>query len=219
MRAIITAVLLVCLPFVSPHAQGQNRAGGWEWAISGLYQGSESSGSAGSSTLAVDSAFGIGFNIGYNLSNKLTLGLDVDYLRPDYHAVLIEDAIPPTSTTINHEFTQFNTRFKGTFNFTDGPLSPFVEAGLGWTFIDSNVADGPPITGCWWHPYWGYICNNYYSTFTETAFTYGAGIGIRYDIRGGSFLKVSYNTWVLDGVGAAEDPTLSAGRIEFGWGF
>lgn len=218
MRAIFTAIILICLPFVS-YAQNANRAGGWEWSVSGVFQQSENSGSDGGSTLDVDSGIGLGFNFAYNFSNQLSLGLNIDYLKPDYTAVLIEDAVPSTSTTINHEFTQFNTRIKGTFNIIDGPFTPYIEAGIGWTFIDSNVADGPPITGCWWHPYWGYICDSFYSTFTETAFTYGGGLGIRYEFRGGTFVKVSYNSWILDGVGAAEDPTISAGRLEFGWAF
>lgn len=218
MRTTITVILLALVPVVS-NAQTIDRAGTWEWSAAATFQQSKNIGSEGGSTLDVDSATGIGFSFGYNFSNKLTLGFDLDYLRPDYRAVLIEDAIPPTSTTIDHEFTQFNTRIKGTFNLIDAPFTPFIEAGFGWTFVDSNIADGPPITGCWWHPYWGYICNNYWSTFTETSFSYGIGAGLRYEFRGGMFVKASYNTWEMDGVGSTEDPNLSAARLEFGWGF
>ena len=219
MRAIITTILLMIIPFVS-NAQAINRAGSWEWSVAGTFQQSKNVGSAGGSTLDVDSATGIGFSFGYNFSNKLTLGFDLDYLRPDYLAVLIDDTVmPAATTTINHEFTQFNTRIKGTFNLIDAPFTPFIEAGIGWTFIDSNVADGPPVTGCWWHPYWGYICDNFYSTFTETSFSYGVGVGLRYELRGGTFLKASYNGWEMDGVGVSDDPIISAARLEFGWSF
>ena len=218
MRAVVTTLILILVPLVS-NAQGINRAGTWEWSVAGTFQQSKAVGSEGASTLDIDSGTGIGFSVGYNFSNKLTLGFDLDYLRPDYSAVLIEDAIPPTQTVVDHEFTQFNTRIKGTFNLIDAPFTPFIEAGIGWTFFDSNVADGPPITGCWWHPYWGYICNNYWSTFTETMFSYGLGVGLRYEFRGGTFLKASYNTWEMDGVGSTDDPTLSAARVEFGWVF
>ena len=27
-----------------------------------------------------------------------------------------------------------------TWDFSDGPLVPYIEAGIGWSFIDSNVA-------------------------------------------------------------------------------
>jgi opacity protein-like surface antigen len=204
-------------------AGAQDRSGGraqnWEWAISGLYQESKRIGSEGGSTLDVDSGIGIGVNISYNFSNRLALGADLDFLRPDYRAVLIDDQDPGNEIVIDHEFSQFNARFKGTFNIIDGPFTPYVEAGLGWTYLDSNVADGPPVTGCWWHPFWGYICDNFYNTFSETAFTYGAGLGLRYQFVGGSFLKASYNVWELDGVGSTSDAGIGAARIEFGWQF
>lgn len=218
MRATLTAILLISLAFFSS-AHAQDRTGSWEWAISGVFQESKNLGSAGGSTLDIDDGIGIGFNLSYYFNSKLSLGFDLDYLRPDYRAVLIEDAIPPTSTVIDHEFTQFNGRFKATINFIDAPFTPFIEAGAGWTYIDSNVADGPPITGCWWHPYWGYICDNYYTTDTQTFFTYGIGVGFRYNIAGGTFVKASINRWQLDSVGSTEDAFLNGARLEFGWGF
>jgi len=218
MRATLTVIFLISLSFFSSaHAQG--RTGSWEWAISGVFQDSKNLGSEGGSTLDIDDGIGIGFNLSYYVNTKLSIGFDLDYLQPDYTAVLIEDAIPSTTTVIDHEFTQLNGRFKGTFNFIDAPFTPFLEVGAGWTYIDSNVADGPPITGCWWHPYWGYICDNYYSTYTQTSFTYGVGVGLRYDIACGSFIKASVNSWELDNVGSTEDAFLNGARLEFGWGF
>lgn len=123
------------------------------------------------------------------------------------------------TTVIDHEFSQFNGRIKGTWYMTDGPLTPYLEAGFGWTFVDSNVADGPPLVGCWWHPWWGYICDGYYNTFHETSFSYGGAIGLRYQLRGGTMLKLNYNTYEIDGSGEAPDPTLSAFRLEVAWGF
>ena len=84
------------------------------------------------------------------------------------------------------------------------------------SYFDSNVADGPPSTGCYWHPWWGYICNSYYSTFTETQFSYGVGGGLRYEFVGGMFLKASYNYWEMDGMGNSEDAGFTAARFEIG---
>ena len=147
------------------------------------------------------------------------IGADVEWLRPDYTAVLVNDLDPTDVTVINHELSQFNGRIKGTFHFTDGPLTPYVEAGFGWTYIDSNVADGPPITGCWWHPWWGYVCSNYYSTFSSTEFSYGGALGLRYQLVGGTVLKLSVNHYVLDAGSGKPDPELNAARLEIAWGF
>ena len=218
MRAIAAVILFFTIPGIA-FAQG-NRARSWEWSFAALYQESKSMGSDAGSSLDVDDALGFGINFGYNFTNNLTLGVDLDFIKPDYRLTLVDDMVNPADTTVvNHNFSQFNGRIKGTYSILDGPFRPFVEAGIGWTYFDSNIADGPPITGCWWHPWWGYICSNYYTTFTETTFTYGAGIGFRYHFRGGTFLKASYNVWELDGVGNISDPTITGARLEFGWGF
>ena len=173
MRAITAVIIFLAIPGIAL-AQG-DRSGSWEWSFAALYQESKSMGSEGESTLDVDSALGFGFNFGYNFTNHFTLGFDLDFIKPDYRAVLVDDTVIPADTTvIDHKFSQFNGRLKGTYSFLDGPFMPFVEAGIGWTYIDSNVVDGPPITGCWWHPWWEYICSNFYNTFSETTFTYGA---------------------------------------------
>jgi len=218
MTRFIIAILIIAIPTIS-NAQ-MDRARTWEWSIAALYQDSKNMGSDQGSSLRVDGAGGLGFNISYNFTSKFMVGVDLDWLRPDYRAELVNDEVFPIETTvIDHEFSQFNGRIKGTFNFSDGPFTPFVEGGFGWTYFDSNVADGPPITGCWWHPYWGYICENFYSTFTETSFSYGAGLGLRYQMRGGTFIKGSYNVWDLDSLGSADDSTLTGIKLEFGWSF
>jgi opacity protein-like surface antigen len=217
MYRLLIAILIIAIPAIS---DAQNRARTWEWSVAGLYQDSKNMGGENGSSLRIDGAAGLGFNLSYNLTDKFAVGVDLDWLRPDYRAELVNDeAFPIETTVIDHEFSQFNGRIKGTFNFTEGPLTPYVEGGFGWSYFDSNVADGPPLTGCYWHPYWGYICNNYYSTFTETSFSYGAGLGLRYQMPGGTFVKGSYNVWDLDSLGSAEDSTITGFKVEFGWSF
>jgi len=55
-------------------------------------------------------------------------------------------------------------------------LSPL--AGIGWTWIDTNIPDGPPVGGCWWDPWWGYVCTTTYPTKTKSAFSYQATLGV-----------------------------------------
>jgi hypothetical protein len=216
MYRLLIAILIIAIPAIS---DAQNRARTWEWSIAGLYQDSKNMDGENGSSLRIDGAGGLGFNISYNLTNKFAVGVDLDWLRPDYRAEMVEDVLPPSTVVIDHEFSQFNGRIKGVFNFSEGPLTPYLEGGFGWSYFDSNVADGPPQTGCYWHPYWGYICNNYYSTFTETSFSYGAGLGLRYQMPGGTFVKGSYNVWDLDSLGSAEDSTITGFKVEFGWSF
>ncbi|NCF25650.1 MAG: outer membrane beta-barrel protein [Gammaproteobacteria bacterium] len=217
MRTLLIVACLAAFPGLA-FAQG-NRAGAWEWSIAAIYQDSASSGAEGGSNLKLDSEWGLGINFGYNFTNKLYLGADIEWIRPDFTATLVEDAVDPRTISIDHEMYQFNGRIKGVLTFLEGPLSPFVEAGIGWSYFDSNVADGPPVTGCWWHPWWGYICQNYYSTFSSTEFSYGGALGLRYVLRGGMTLRLSVNQYWIDVGNAGGDPTLNAARLEIGWAF
>ena len=217
MRNLVLAVLLIAVPCIST-AQS-TRSQNWEVSVSAIFQDSKSIGGEGTSSLDIDTETGFGINFAYNFNSRLAIGMDFEFLKPDYSAVLIDENGVLPDIVIDHEISQFNGRLKGNFNFAEGPFTPFVEAGLGWTYFDSNVIDGPPTTGCWWHPWWGYICENFYSTFDDTLFSYGVGAGLRYEFISGSFIKASYNYWEMDGLGRAEDSAFEAGRIEFGWGF
>jgi opacity protein-like surface antigen len=217
MRTILIAIFVLTVPALS-FAQA-NRADSWEWSIAAIYQDSASSGAEGGSNLKLDNELGLGVNFGYNFTDKLYLGGDFEWLRPDFSATIISDELIPQRQTINHTMSQFNGRIKGTLTFLSSPLSPFVEAGIGWSYFDSNVADGPPLTGCWWHPWWGYICENFYSTFSSTEFSYGGALGLRYIMRGGMTLKLSVNQYWIDVGDAGGDPELNAARLEVGWSF
>jgi opacity protein-like surface antigen len=221
MRACKFAVaLLLVLPVVSSaQGHGGGRANTWDYSLGAVYQSGETLKGKGGSALDVDSEVGFAFGLGYNLTDRLALGADFNYLRPDYTAIIVDADDPTVKQRVDHTLTQFDFRFKGTYNFLDGPFTPFVEAGLGWTQLDSNVAKGPPVTGCWWHPYWGYVCSNYYRTFSGTDFSYGGSLGVRYAFRNGSFVRVDYSLYKLDIGGQSEDPQLDAVRLQYGWNF
>jgi len=222
MRRLLLFVALLSVPAISM-AQGSGRAHSWDFSVSGIYQQGDSASGDGGSSLKVDDEFGFGFNIGYNWTDNLNFSADLEFLRPDYTAVVISEPNPPDgsmqTTRVDHRLSQFNGRFKGTYYLTDGPFVPFVEAGVGWSFIDSNVASGPPQGFCWWHPWWGYVCESFVDTFSSTEFSYGAGAGFRYELLGGSFIKASYNVWKLDTGSSRADPSLESFKLEYGWRF
>ena len=217
MRNLAIAMLIIALPCMS-NAQTQ-RAGNWETSLAVVFQDSISVDGEAGSSLDLKSHTGFGINVALNINPKFSVGGDFEWLNPRYLLTLVDDTGVNDDIVINHKLTQFNTRFKGTWNMIDGPFTPYVEAGLGWSYMDSNVADGPPQTGCYWHPWWGYICNNYYSTFDDWVFSYGGGVGLRYELRGGTFMKASYNYWELGGIGESQDSGFTAARLEFGWMF
>jgi opacity protein-like surface antigen len=223
MRATTLAMLLLLavpgMSFAQSFGASGSRANTWDFSLGGVYQyGQKSAGKSGSS-LDLKSDLGFTFGLAYNITDKLALGGDFSYLRPDYTAIIADAEGSGTTARIDHTMSQYDFRFKGTYNFLDGPFTPFVELGLGWTNLDSNVAKGPPVTGCWWHPYWGYICGNYSRTFSGTDFSYGGSLGLRYDFMGNSFVRADYSIYQLDIGGDVSNTQLDSIKVQYGWRF
>jgi len=225
MQKYFIVILLFMAPALSmAQGYGSGRAKTWDFSVAGIYQQEGSAGGQGGSSFDVDSAFGLGINVGYHLTDHFNISADFEFLRPDYKANIVEEPFPPdgslpTVDTIRHEMQQFNGRLKATYYFTDGPFVPYIEAGVGWTWLDSNIASGPPQGYCWWHPWYGYICDSFVETFDETELSYGGAVGLRYELPNSSFIKASYNLWELDTDSERTAPQLESFRIEYGWRF
>ena len=83
---------------------------------------------------------------------------------------------------------------------------------------DSNVADGPPTTGCWWDPWWGYICRSFWSTYDDWNWTYGLGVGLRWELDRNFALRGSYTSRWVD-LSSSSDPSLDIFQVDFAWRF
>lgn len=205
---------------VSSYAQLSNdRAGSWEFGVNMLNTSSESFAGPEDTSLDIDSGLGIGFSVAYNLTNRVAIQFDLDYLSPKYKAEFLAEDTGEV-TTIRTNMRAYNFHVKGTFYLLDGPLTPYVQAGMGWTNVDSNVADGPPTTGCWWDPWWGgYVCRDYWSTYSETRSSYTAAVGLRWDYTRDMSFRAEYGILETEGSGFTEDVGVDTLRIAVAWGF
>jgi len=194
-----------------------DRVGEWNLSLQAVYLGSESTSGANGSAVELQDDWGFGFMLGYNFTNHLALGFEMNFLDPRYNYTVVPDEPNPTPQTVSHTASIFNGTFKGTYNLLEGPVTPFIDVNLGWTYIDSNVANAPPVTGCWWDPWWGYVCRSFWSTYDDTNFSYGGGLGIRWDFNRDMFLRASYSIQKLDVGSGSSDPSWDMGRIEIGW--
>ena len=213
--SIFFSYLVMVCTLVSTTVQADTiRGGRWEGSIQLIGNGSESSNGENGSSLEVDSEIGLGFAVGYNFNSQFSLNFDASFIKPDYKAVFNteEDGL----VSVDHDMSIFNGQINGVWNMRDAPLTPYLQAGIGWTYIDSNVSDGPPSTGCWWDPWFGYVCRNFYSSYDDTSFSYGAGVGVRYEFGYRNFVKASYNRFEVDISGDGADPQLDIWRLEFG---
>lgn len=213
MKLFITATLtLISAGAMAQGAPGP-KAGQTEFGFSIVHSFSDSFVGREGSTLDLSSRTGFQVGVDYFVNNKLSAGFDATWLRPQFDAVLVpEDGSPNVS--ISNRSSIFSGQFNGTYNFIEGSFTPYIEAGLGWTYFDSNVADDAPVTGCWWDPWWGYICSDFYSTYSSTNFSYGAGIGIRWDMNRDIAIKAGYRLLEVESDGLREKPQLESALIE-----
>ncbi|NNJ64684.1 MAG: porin family protein [Xanthomonadales bacterium] len=147
----------------------------------------------GGSTLDIDDEFGWGFSIGWNWTEKWNLAYQFSLVKPKYSATLVPEDPMDVPRTIDFTMSKYAHQFNATYHFLSGPITPYIQAGAGWTKLDSNIIDRPPITGCWWDPWWGYICTTTWTTYDTTEFSWNAGLGLRWDVNGALFLRGSYN--------------------------
>ena len=194
----------------------RDRAGTWDIGFHLLDTGSLSlSGDRGSS-LDVGSGLGWGFSGIYNLNNRLALGVEVSWVDPNYFATRVLEGTLETDT-LRAELGVFNLHAKGVYNIFDSDITPYVEAGVGWTDIDSNIISGPPTTGCWWDPWYGYICDGFFDTYSEMRTSVSAAVGMRWELNPAAVVKVSYGTLEVDTSRATEKASLDTLRVEFAW--
>ena len=195
-----------------------DRDGTWDFGIAMIDQSSETLDGQQGSTLDIAGRLGWGITAMYNLNDHLALGLDFGWNRPNYEATrIVEDPMGPD--TVRTKLDMFSYEFKGAYHLIDGPLTPFIEASAGWTNMDSNIPDGPPISGCWWDPWWGYICDSFYSTYSKTRFSYGGALGLRFDTPNGIGIKGSYGIKEIDTSNATESASFEVWKLELLWQF
>ena len=194
-----------------------DRGGRFEATFQIIGSSSESSNGENGSSIDFDSDTGWAMGITYNFNPHLAVGFDASFLSPKYSAVVVPEG--GNAYTVDHKADVFNGALNGTWNILTGNFTPYVQLGVGWTHLDSNVIDGLPSTGCWWDPWWGYVCANFYNTYNDTRFSWNGGVGLRYEFQNSMFVKGSYNRLWIDGGKNAADPDVDLWKIELGWMF
>jgi len=222
-KRLIVLLLLLAVSS-SLHAQRFNqkrdyeglRDGTWEASLlAGSQSSLDVSGSNGSA-VALDSEFAWGFTMGWNLSPHWNFNYRFMMSSPDYTATFVPANTEIPAQTLKYSADRYSNQVNATWNFFKGPLTPYVQAGIGYTLLDSNIPSTPPVTGCWWDPWWGYICDTSWSTYDTSGFSYNLGLGLRWDVNGALFFRGAWNREFYSGDNADFDfdtLTLEAGLM------
>lgn len=199
-RVVSIALLLIASSSVLAQYDNQRKhrspAGSrdtrFETSVILAFQNSKSESSEGGSELDIDSSIGWGINIGWNWTEKWNLAYRYVSTKPDYLAVIVPEDPELLQQTFEQKLSKTSHQLNVTYNFFEGAFTPFVLGGIGWTKLDSNVITGGPDLGCWWDPWWGYICFADWETFTTSEFTYNLGLGVRWDINNAIYTRAAY---------------------------
>lgn len=220
MRHATMFALAAALAFTLP-ATGQSQelqAGTWETSLGISYQNSSDADFKGGTTADFDSDYALRFAFDYSLSDALQVGASFGLGQRDFEADIVGQTVNQNWTAKGDlDFMTFLVN--GTYNFLSGPFRPFVTAGLGWSWVDTNIATEPPQTGCWWDPWYGYICTSWQDTKTLDGLTYGLGVGARYDFSDTVAVHGSYRINWIDFDTADGTPSFDGFELSIGWKF
>lgn len=186
----------------------------WEAVLFSRYQFAKESTDDRGSITSLDDDFGWGIGFNFNMNEKMQFGGDFGWNGINYDVSAATD--PPGGSAIQYggRADTGGAMFTGSFHLMPSKLTPFVTGGLGWGWFDTNIYAGS-VPGCYWDPWWGYICGNYPTTFGDDAFVYKVGGGLRYDSPGTFFLKLHYNSLWAD-FGNTASSRADQIRIDFG---
>ena len=216
---------LAAMAAVPAASADANRAGTWETRLGILFTLSENWDFEGGTTADIKSDQSFLVGAGYHYSDQLELGGTFTYGQTDYSADIALGAGPPPDDTpvgfssVRGEYESSTLLFDATWNFMPGQFTPYATANLGWAWIDTNIADEPPQTGCWWDPWWGYVCSTFQSTKSLDGFSYGLGVGARYDFSDTAAIKAAYRIQWVDLSNASGSPYIDGFELTFGWKF
>ena len=189
--ALILAALFATAPAnASPQEEESIRKGLWEIILSPQYMLAKNLGFDGGTTAKIEDTWGFHLQIGYNFNDHWNLAGLFSWSEPDYHALVQPAAGNPLPARNTSGTIQMNTFGMAlTYNILKSPLTPYVDGMVAGTYINTDIAAGPPQVGCYWDPWFGQICGVAQPTKSDTFFTFGLGGGLRWDVNRWFFLR------------------------------
>jgi opacity protein-like surface antigen len=215
MKARFVSMLLAALTLMTGQAEAQERGPGWEIGAELIYQDTADVTVEGGSRLAFDASWGVAITAGYRFNDRLEIGFGLDWQETDYDATFQSGLLPNVQIPVSGDMEAVTPRAWLNFNIIEGPITPFVNGGIGWSFIDTNIPNSRVQVGCWWDPWWGYICTPYQSTKGIDEFTYQLGAGVRWDVSPGYTMRFAYEKHWLDYSKANGTPDFDQWKLGF----
>jgi len=172
------------------------------------------------STVDLHQDMGWGFGFGYNFNEHMNLDFEWSWMNANYTVKWSSADNPPGPSaegtgSLDISVTQINF----TYYFMPKTFTPYLSGGFGWSWYDTNIPQGPPQTGCYWDPWYGYVCSTFQDTKSGSGTNYGFGAGVRFEPKQSFFIRVGVNdNWQSFG-SYSGSPAFLSYRFDFGWKF
>ena len=200
-------------------------AGDWEFRIGPVFTESKNLSFNGGSNANLDSTTGVKIGTGWYVSPHLAIGMNFAWANTSFSGTVCNTSIACSaanapSVHIENGHVDFSTlNFDATYTFLDGPIKPLIIGGLGWQWLNTNIASAPPQTGCWWDPWWGYVCSTWQPTHGSSSFTYQVGAGLQVDFSHSFAVNVDYRYTWFSLTHANGTPAIGSVELLFIWRF
>jgi len=190
----------------------------WHTRLGLNHQLSSSTDFDGGTSAEFKSSTGFLVGLGYDLSDHLEVGANFTYDERDYDARLAGD-VPGEVFPVKGSLESMGVMVNLNYYFMTGRFTPYITTGIGWNFVDTNIPTEPPEVGCWWNPWYGYICEGFQETKNVDGFAYQLGAGMRYRLNQSLSLTGGYQMSWLDFPKADGTPSYDGLQLILNWDF
>ena len=199
---LMTIVLFCCaVPALAQqlNTAGWNRQNHWDFSLQTRYTTSKDYAGEGGSTLNLEDDLGWGFGLSYNFNDRFNLGIDFSWRSINYDARALAGDGSGDFEEYGGNLDVSSIGLEANWYVLDGRYTPYVTGSIGWTMIDSNIFAGWD-SGCWWDPWWGYICGTVPMSYGTDTGAYNLGVGGRFELTRAFFVRVGWEyNWLGDG--------------------
>jgi len=215
LRRIAYTALILILAATTAQAQSRrqsHRAERWDFSLETRYVSGQSFDGNGGSKVQLADDLGWGFGFAYHVNQRFNVGALIAWRSVDYQATVVLEDTGETRSYAN-QLTTSTVALRGEWNALQGPFTPYVSGSIGWLHMNTNVFAGWG-SGCWWDPWWGYVCGTVPLTYGKDTGVYSLGVGGRFELTDKVFLKAGYE---FGWTGADLIKDVGLVRFDFGW--
>jgi len=189
------------------------RGGSWDVYVPLIYTTDTTIDGQGGSKAEINDDVSVGLGAGYNFNDYFQLGGSFNWNSRSYDATIVRE--DGSKGQYGESLETSTIAMNAICYLLPGNITPFVSGSIGYTFIDTNIQNGPTESVVFYDPWYGYVVDTYTPTKTESDFSYAAGAGLRVEVNQDFALQLSYNRMWMNLDNALDNPEVDTIRLDF----